>query len=84
LIDPHTQGFLDALQRIDARRGKEKEAMPAYDYRCQHCQYTMTIVRGISDEENKPICITCAKVMARSYDTAPAVQFLGIGWGKDG
>jgi len=45
---------------------------------------TLTIVRGIKEEEHKPICIGCKKVMPRAYDTAPAVTFLGIGWGKDG
>ena len=44
----------------------------------------MTIVRGIAEDELKPICVKCQAEMGRSYDTAPAVQFLGIGWGKDG
>ena len=44
----------------------------------------MTILRGITEDELKPICVKCQAEMTRSYDTAPAVQFLGIGWGKDG
>jgi hypothetical protein len=44
---------------------------------------TLTIIRGIKDEEHKPFCIGCAKVMQRAYDTAPAVTFKGKGWGKD-
>jgi len=44
----------------------------------------MTIVRGIHQDEVRPICIKCATEMARSYDSAPVVSFLGIGWGKDG
>ena len=79
-LDPHTQGFLDALQRIDARRKKE---MPAYDYKCNTCDLTMTILRGITEDELKPICVKCQAEMTRSYDSAPAVTFLGIGWGKD-
>jgi putative FmdB family regulatory protein len=56
--------------------------MPAYDYQCE-CGMTLTIVRGMSDEEQKPICIGCAKVMKRSYDPPP-IQFKGTGWaGKD-
>jgi putative FmdB family regulatory protein len=58
--------------------------MPAYNYKCPTCQNAMTIVRGIHQDEVRPICIKCATEMARSYDSAPAVTFLGIGWGKDG
>ena len=58
--------------------------MPVYDYKCNDCDYTMTIIRGIAEDELKPICVKCQAEMGRSYDTAPAVQFLGIGWGKDG
>jgi hypothetical protein len=45
---------------------------------------TLTIIRGIADEEHKPVCIGCAKVMPRAYDSAPAITFKGKGWGKDG
>jgi putative FmdB family regulatory protein len=57
---------------------------PAYDYKCQDCGMTLTIVRGIVETEHKPICINCKKVMPRTYDTAPAIQFKGGGWaGKE-
>jgi putative FmdB family regulatory protein len=57
---------------------------PAYDYKCSDCGMTLTIIRGITDEEHKPICINCQKVMPRAYDSAPAITFKGTGWGKDG
>jgi putative FmdB family regulatory protein len=57
--------------------------MPVYGYKCPTCDNTLTIVRGINQEEDKPICIKCAAEMSRAYDSAPAVTFLGIGWGKD-
>lgn len=57
---------------------------PAYDYKCPDCNKTTTVVRAMNDEEAKPICITCATEMARSYDSAPAITFKGTGWGKDG
>ena len=57
---------------------------PAYDYKCSDCGMTLTIIRGIADEEHKPICINCSKVMPRAYDSAPAITFKGTGWGKDG
>jgi hypothetical protein len=44
---------------------------------------TLTIIRGIKDTEHKPVCVNCAKVMPRAYDTAPALTFKGTGWGKD-
>jgi predicted nucleic acid-binding Zn ribbon protein len=43
---------------------------------------TLTIIRGIADEEHKPICINCAKVMPRAYDSAPSVTFKGNGFYK--
>ena len=56
--------------------------MPAYDYKCQDCGMTLTIIRGIADEEHKPICINCRKLMPRAYDSPPAVTFNGTGFYK--
>jgi putative FmdB family regulatory protein len=56
--------------------------MPTYEYQCQ-CGDTATIVRSITDEENKPICAKCAVEMTRIYDN-PAIEFKGDGRaGKD-
>ena len=56
--------------------------MPAYEYQCA-CGDTATIVRSITDAENKPICAKCQKEMTRTY-FAPPIQFKGAGWaGKD-
>jgi putative FmdB family regulatory protein len=57
---------------------------PVYDYKCQDCESTITIVRSIKDDEHTPICAHCAREMTRSYDSAPAITFKGKGWGKDG
>lgn len=43
---------------------------------------TITIVRAMQDEEHKPACAGCGKVMTRQYDK-PAITFKGTGWGKD-
>jgi putative FmdB family regulatory protein len=58
--------------------------MPVYDYKCQDCENTITIVRSIKDDEQTPICAHCAREMTRSYDSAPGIAFKGKGWGKDG
>jgi putative FmdB family regulatory protein len=52
--------------------------MPAYEYRCK-CGDTMTVVRSITDEENKPICAKCALEMIRVFDK-PAITFKGGDW----
>ena len=57
--------------------------MPAYEYKCLTCDNTLTIVRGIDQDETKPICIKCAEEMGREYDYAFGVSFKGTGWGKD-
>jgi putative FmdB family regulatory protein len=56
--------------------------MPAYEYQCK-CGDTTTVVRSITAEENKPICVKCALEMIRVFDK-PAVTFKGDGWaGKE-
>ena len=57
--------------------------MPAYDYKCNDCDNTITIIRAITDDEHTPICAHCARLMGRVYDSAPAITFKGNGWGKD-
>jgi putative FmdB family regulatory protein len=58
--------------------------MPVYDYKCQDCESTITIIRSINDDEQVPICAHCAREMTRAYESAPAITFKGTGWGKDG
>ena len=76
-IDLHTQGFLDALDRIDKRK-----QMPTYDYRCPKCSMRMVVIRRLQEKERKPICANDATELVREYQ-APVVQFKGTGWGKD-
>ena len=77
-LDLHTQGFLDALARIDAR--KEKKEMPVYEYKCKTCELTMKVVRKISEPERNPgPCVNCLTDLVRVYD-APALTFNGTGW----
>ena len=70
-IDLHTQGFLDALARIDKRK-----QMPSYDYRCPECAMRMVVIRSLKEEERKPICPNDATELVRDY-SPPAVQFKG-------
>jgi putative FmdB family regulatory protein len=57
--------------------------MPTYDYKCKTCELKMSVIRKIEDKERTPLCANCVKDLVRVYD-APAVTFMGIGWGKDG
>lgn len=52
--------------------------MPTYEYRCT-CGDQVTMIRSITDEENKPICGKCAKEMLRVFDK-PVITFNGDGW----
>jgi putative FmdB family regulatory protein len=56
--------------------------MPTYDYKCKTCDLKMSVIRGIQEQERTPLCTNCRKDLVRVYD-APAVTFMGIGWGKD-
>lgn len=56
---------------------------PVYLYKCPKCGMTLTVTRGIKEQEHKPVCINDAQVMLRQYDSAPAITFKGTGWGKD-
>ena len=73
-IDLHTQGFLDALARIDKRK-----QMPTYDYRCPKCSMRMVVIRTLKEEERKPICVNDATELVRDY-SPPAVAFKGEGF----
>ena len=70
-IDLHTQGFLDALARIDKRK-----QMPTYDYRCPKCSMRMVVIRGLNEKESKPICVNDQTELVREY-SPPAVTFKG-------
>ena len=56
--------------------------MPTYDYKCKTCELKMSVIRKIDEPDRTPLCTNCAKDLVRVYD-APAVTFMGIGWGKD-
>lgn len=55
--------------------------MPAYEYECQSCDKSVTVVRSINDPEKKPVCVGCGQVMVRDYKVT-GVSFKGNGWGK--
>lgn len=57
--------------------------MPTYNYKCQTCSLTMSIIRRMKEEEMMPVCVNCAKNMVRDYK-APPITFKGSGWaGKE-
>lgn len=57
--------------------------MAAYDFRCEVCGKTKTIVRPIDDAMPRdPYCDGCTIPMSRIW-TANPVHFKGRGWGGD-
>lgn len=58
--------------------------MPTYIYECQHHTPPLRkyVVRSMTDSEKVEKCVQCDKTLVRVYD-APAVTFMGGGWGKD-
>lgn len=57
--------------------------MAAYDYRCEVCCKTKTVIRPIDDAfARDPYCDGCTIPMARIW-TANPVHFKGRGWGGD-
>ena len=53
--------------------------MPSYDYKCKTCDNTTTLIIGIKEQAQTPICANCKAEMVRSYGIA-AVKFKGSGW----
>lgn len=56
--------------------------MPTYLYECKDCQQRVSVTRNITDPEQPPVCIECAKTMLKQYGLT-GVSFKGNGWGKD-
>lgn len=53
--------------------------MPKYVYKCDNVE--VVVERSVSEQEVKPTCPDCAKVMKRVF-TAPPTLFAGNGWGR--
>jgi len=56
--------------------------MASYDYKCQLCLETKTIVISITEQPETPKCSTCQTDMARTFGMQTII-FKGNGWGKD-
>ena len=53
--------------------------MPIYDYKCKSCNTSITISRGITDNENNPECSSCQLPLIRVYSSI-GVTFNGGGF----
>jgi putative FmdB family regulatory protein len=73
----------ELFTNFSCQRKKKRNLMPTYDYKCKTCDLKMSVIRKIDEKERTPLCANCVKDLVRVYD-APAVTFMGIGWGKDG
>jgi predicted nucleic acid-binding Zn ribbon protein len=57
--------------------------MASYDYKCEADNTTITISRGMTEEEIVPYCDSCNEPMSRLY-TAPPVKFNATGFYSTG
>jgi len=56
--------------------------MPSYDYKCNGCRHSVTIVNAIEDKRPTPKCLACQVDMVRDYGTV-AVTFKGQGFASN-
>ena len=57
--------------------------MASYEYKCSTDLTTVTISRGMTEDEIIPYCDTCNQPMGRVYNAAP-VKFNGTGFYSTG
>jgi len=57
--------------------------MASYDYNCTLDGFTLTVQRGMTEDEIIPMCDTCNEPMVRVY-SAPPVKFNGSGFYSTG
>jgi putative FmdB family regulatory protein len=60
-------------------KGKEKEVMPAYEYKCESCNIEYTKVRSITENDPGYDCESCNLPLVRIYSKVGAV-FNGSGF----
>lgn len=53
--------------------------MPSYDYKCNTCESSTTLITGIDKKLYIPICSKCKSEMVRDYGLL-AVRFKGKGF----
>jgi predicted nucleic acid-binding Zn ribbon protein len=57
--------------------------MASYEYKCDADNSTITITRGMTEDEIVPYCDTCNEPMSRLY-SAPPVKFNTTGFYSTG
>ena len=57
--------------------------MASYEYKCSADEQSITISRGMTEDEIIPYCDTCNQPMGRVY-SAPPVKFNGTGFYSTG
>ena len=57
--------------------------MPIYEYKCELCDLTTTIISSIEDYESEVSCRDndCSGIMKRVFTNPPGIIFEGGGWG---
>jgi predicted nucleic acid-binding Zn ribbon protein len=62
---------------------ERKKQMASYEYKCEIDSSTITISRGMTEQEIIPYCDSCNEPMVRVY-SAPPVKFNGSGFYSTG
>ena len=86
-VDLTTHGqTISILVALVVARMQQTEAsgrMASYEYKCEIDSSTITISRGMTEEEIIPYCDSCNEPMVRVY-SAPPVKFNGSGFYSTG
>lgn len=53
--------------------------MPTYEYKCPGCEQTMSVVRGITEEDPGYKCLACGKDMQKVFFLS-GINFNGSGF----
>ena len=76
------KNLLDWHLLLTHGRQRSKQ-MASYEYKCEDDSSTITISRGMTEEEIIPYCDSCNEPMVRVY-SAPPVKFNGSGFYSTG
>lgn len=57
--------------------------MPLLDFRCEHCNEEVEVIRSLETMSDDQKCSTCGESMKKIISTT-SFKLKGAGWAKDG